>query len=205
MDEFSLQARSDLSDPYRNPRAIHFLLLDAIPPQTGFMKEPREGRLYDRPLRKDWLAWLSALVVFAGIAFPVTSEFMEPTPDPFDLALSLPFTLAIAWALLVLLPGVIRRLVRRNPPQRTGGLFDRPLWKDWLTWLTAYGFFAGLFGFRVLFGDPDSTGSSSAQLATGLVLSVAVSVGMFGLVPGLIRRQIRKRVASIVRAVKPEG
>lgn len=203
MDEFSLQARPDVSPLPKSPKRANFLLFDASAPQTGFMKEPRESRLYDRPLRKDWLVWLSALVLIAGIAFPIASEYMEPTPDPFDLAVALPFTLAVAWALLVLLPGVIRRLVRRNPAQRTGGLFDRPLWKDWLTWLTAYGFFAGLFAFRVLFGDADSPGTNTAQLATGLVLSLAISVGMFGLVPGLIRRQIRKRVASIVRTSKP--
>jgi hypothetical protein len=183
--------------------AFHFLLLEASPPQTGLMNKPRDSGLYDRPLRKDWLAWLTALVLIAGIVLPVASEFLEPTPDPFDLAVELPFTLAIAWALLVLLPGLIRRLVRRNPPQSTGGLFDKPLWKDWLTWLTAYGFFSGLFAFGILFGDPDSAGTNPAQLATGLVLLVAISVAMFGLVPGLIRRQIRRRVASAIRTAKP--
>jgi hypothetical protein len=164
------------------------------------MRRTPNGGLYDRPLHKDWLAWLTALVLIASLVGTVADEYLEPTPDPFDLAIKLPLALAVAWALFILLPGLIRRLVRRNPPQTKGGLYDRPLWKDWLTWLSGYGFFTGLLAFGLLFGDPDSASANTAQLAIGLVLSLAVSLAMFGLVPGLIRRRIRKRLAAVIRS-----
>lgn len=61
------------------------------------------------------------------------------------------------------------------------GIYDLPLWKDWLFWVTAVGVWAGL-------AVPESRAT-----VVDIVLAVAVQFVLFGLLPGAARLWVRGR------------
>lgn len=71
------------------------------------------------------------------------------------------------------------------------GLYDAPLWADWLTWLTAFGIFAGLTS--VWNSYPTLEGSEAAAFAIDAILAVGLQFLLFGVLPGKIRRWRRSR------------
>jgi hypothetical protein len=60
-------------------------------------------------------------------------------------------------------------------------LYDRPLSRDWLTYLTALGLVAAV-------AEPQSRAS-----VLDLVFALAVQFLLFGVIPGLIRQWVRNR------------
>ncbi len=70
------------------------------------------------------------------------------------------------------------------------GLYDEPLWKDWLTWLTAVAVVAGAFD-----ALRDYDGSNPVATVIDLALAVAIQFLFWGVLPGLIRRWVRSRGA----------
>jgi hypothetical protein len=66
--------------------------------------------------------------------------------------------------------------------RRTWGVYDLPLWRDWLAWLTAFGLVAAI---PIVAADPGF-----------VVLAVPVQVLLFGILPGSIRAWWRARRAT---------
>lgn len=74
------------------------------------------------------------------------------------------------------------------------GIYDRPLWRDWIAWLTGFALLSGITG---AFDDfPDGVRGNESALLIGLGLRAAFQFFLFGLVPGRIRRAIRTRRVS---------
>lgn len=61
------------------------------------------------------------------------------------------------------------------------GVYDVPLWRDWLVYVTAVGVWAGL-------AVPESRAS-----IVDAAVAVVVQVAVFGLIPGAVRMWIRSR------------
>jgi hypothetical protein len=60
-------------------------------------------------------------------------------------------------------------------------LYDRPIWRDWLFYVTLVGIWAGVI-------VPESRASP-----IDLVFAVGFQFALFGVVPGLVRRWVRRR------------
>jgi hypothetical protein len=102
-------------DNLRLPELVA-LALESSPQHTALMRKINTRRLYDRPLRKDWLFWFTSVVLLGNLAATVASD-----PDPAELTLKLPFVLAIVWILFGLTPGLIRRSIRTRREEATRG------------------------------------------------------------------------------------
>jgi hypothetical protein len=67
------------------------------------------------------------------------------------------------------------------------GLYDAPLWADWLFYLTALGVIAVI----------PNIGATAADAFVVILVETALAVGfqffLFGVVPGVIRKRIRHR------------
>lgn len=61
------------------------------------------------------------------------------------------------------------------------GLYDEPLWKDWLFYLTLFGVVAGL------------TIPESRATPIDLAIAVAFQIFLFGVLPGMVRAWLRRR------------
>lgn len=83
--------------------------------------------LFDRPLWKDWCAWLGLVAIAAGLSKDFGS-------DPALDAVAAVLTVGFQWALFACVPAVIRRAVRerRNPTVRsTSGGWQPANYKQW--------------------------------------------------------------------------
>ena len=72
--------------------------------------------------------------------------------------------------------------------EKVRSLYDQPLWKDWLTWLTALAVVVGVL-------DALRDYDSAIPFATviDLALAVVVQFLFWGVLPGLLRRWVRSR------------
>jgi hypothetical protein len=66
------------------------------------------------------------------------------------------------------------------------GLFDAPLWRDWLAWLNLL----------VIVVRTDGAARVPASDIYSIVISDALGFVLFGVVPGLLRRYLRNRRAK---------
>ena len=65
------------------------------------------------------------------------------------------------------------------------GLYDAPIWKDWIAWLTLLALVAG--------AKTVSTSENGAAYVIDLVLALGFQFAIFGWLPSGVRRAIRKR------------
>lgn len=61
------------------------------------------------------------------------------------------------------------------------GPYDTPLWADWLTWLTLLGVVAGI-----------ASVAGQGGGAADYLLAIAFQTALFGLIPGAIRKAVRR-------------
>jgi hypothetical protein len=79
-------------------------------------------------------------------------------------------------------------------------LYDQPLAKDWLAWLTTLGIVAG-----VMSTLQTDDGSMPVAMVIDVAFAVVIQFLFFGLIPGLIRRKVRSRPKRSPKANQRAG